>query len=311
MNEDPFNPTNQAYRVSSWSLPLGYNLDAAMSGARLEPDASLVGPVAEPSGPTLPQTQPRVAIFHLARDFTAYEAIGHTRWLFRRQWGLPFTEVNSDEVVGALDDIDVLVVPAGGINEGLRKLGKAGQRALIRWMNDGGRMIAWRYGAARLAYALGVSQARYDMVPGSIDGPMLKALVDADTPLGKGVGPKVWALVDTAAMRAPARFSPIRFPTIESGKFRVSGVRRSTHWLQGTTAVSDEPVGRGRCVVFSFDPLYGGGSEGTQKVLFNAIFGPDPEGFGHAAPVRYDAEAIQRRWDATTDWVDPPDPDVH
>ena len=46
-------------------------------------------------------------------------------------------------------------------------------------------------------------------------------------------------------------------------------------------------------------------------MLFNAIFGPDPEGFGNAAPVRYDAEAIQRRWDATTDWVDPPDPDVH
>ena len=130
LNEDPFNPTNSAYRVSSWSLPLAYNLDASMSGAKLEPDAALVAPVAEPPGPALPGTLPRVAIFHLSRDFTAYEAIGHTRWLFRREWGLPFSEVDSHEVVGALDDIDVLVVPAGGINQGLRKLGRDGQRAL-------------------------------------------------------------------------------------------------------------------------------------------------------------------------------------
>jgi hypothetical protein len=311
LNEDPYNPTNSAYRVSSWSLPLAYNLGASLSGAKLEPDADLVSPVGEPGAPALPGTVPRVAIFHLSRDFTAYEAIGHTRWLFRRQWGLPFTEINADEVVGALDDIDVLVVPAGGINEGLRKLGKDGQRELIRWVNRGGRLVAWRYGAARLAYALGISRAVYDGVPGNSDGPMVKALIDPDSPLGENVGRSVWALVDTSAMRAPATVSPIRFPTEESGKFRVSGLRRGTHWLMGTTAVADEPVGRGRSIVFSFDPAYGGGSEGTQKVLFNAILGPDPDGFGRGAPARYDADEIQRRWDATTAWVDEADPDVH
>ncbi len=311
MNEDPFNPTNSAYRVSSWSLPLAYNLDAYMSGARLQPEADLVAPVSEPGGPRLPSKLPNVAILHLSRDFTAYEAIGHARWLFRRQWSLPFTEINSDEVAGGLAGIDVLVVPAGGINEGLRKLGPDGQWALIRWVNRGGRLIAWRYGAARLAYALGISRAVYDSVPGSIDGPMVKAFVDRESPLRAGVGGSVWALVDTAAMHAPKGRSPVRFPTQRSGNFRVSGVRRSTHWLQGSTAVADEPVGRGRSIVFSFDPTYGGGSEGTQKVLFNAIFGPDPAGFGHATPVRFDPDAIARRWAATTTWVDEPDPEVH
>ena len=46
-------------------------------------------------------------------------------------------------------------------------------------------------------------------------------------------------------------------------------------------------------------------------MLFNAILGPDPDGFGRAAPARYDADEIQRRWDATTAWVDEADPDVH
>lgn len=305
MNEDPFNPTNSAYRVSSWSLPLAYNLDASMSGAKLDPVADLVAPVAEPPGPVLPDPMPSIAIMHLSRDFTAYEAVGHTRWLFRRHWGVPYSEVDAHEVAdGALDGIDVIVVPAGGINEGLRDLGTRGQRALIRWVNRGGRMIAWRYGAARLAYALGISRAVYDQVPGSIDGPMVKAMIDPDSPLRDGVGRHAWAVVDTAAMRAPKHRSPLWFPTRESGKFRVSGLKRSTHRLQGTTAVADEPVGRGRSIVFSFDPIADGGAEGTQKVLFNAIFGPEPAGFGRAAPAVYDADRVARRWAATVDWVD-------
>ncbi|HEY5860141.1 MAG TPA: hypothetical protein VIX62_07650, partial [Actinomycetota bacterium] len=311
LNEDPFNPTNEAYRVSSWSLPLAYNLDGAMSGLTLDPDADLVDPVAEPAPWTLASPLPSVAILHLSRDFTAYENIGHTRWLFKTQWGLPYSQINPEDVAGGLDGIDVLVVPAGGINEGLRKLGEAGQRELVRWVNRGGRLVGWRYGAARLAYALGISRARYEGLPGGMDGPMVKALIDADSPLGEGVGRSAWPLMDTRGMFAPNGVSPVHFPTRESGKFRVSGVRRGTHWLMGTTAVADEPVGRGRSIVFSFDPAYGGGSEGTQKILFNAILGPDPAGRRPGEPVRFDPEEVARRLAETTDWVDEPTPDVH
>lgn len=311
LNEDPYNPTKDAYRISSWSLPLSYNLDGGMSGKVLDPDADLVAPVSEPGGPSLPPSIPAIAILHLSRDFTAYEAIGHTRWLFKEQWGIPFTEVNSDDVASGLDGIEVLVVPAGGIVEGLRKLGPAGRRALVRWVNHGGRLVGWRYGAARLAYVLGISRARYDQVPGYIDGPLVRLALDLDSPLADGVGRNAWAVVDTAAMRAPESVSPVRFPTKESGEFRVSGLRRSTHWLWGTTAVADEPVGRGRSIVFSFDPNYAGSVPGTQRILFNAILGPDPAGFGAASPARYDPRRFDRRMAATADWVDEPDPDVH
>jgi hypothetical protein len=312
LNEDPYNPSNQAYRISSWSLPLSYNVDGSMSGAVLHPDADLVPPTPEPGAPSLPASIPSVAILHMSRDFTAYEAVGHTRWLFEKQWGLPFVEIGPEDVLtGVLSGVDVLVVPAGGINEGLRKLGAAGQRALVHWVNQGGRLVGWRYGAARLAYALGISRARYDQVPGYIDGPLVKVILDRESPLAAGVGGSAWGVVDTAAMRAPRQMSPVRFPTRESGKFRVSGLRRSTHWLWGTTAVADEPVGRGRSIVFSFDPNYGGGTVGTQRILFNAILGPDPPGFGPAAPARFRPNEIERRLAATTDWVDEPTPDVH
>ncbi len=184
LNEDPFNPTNDAYRVSSWSLALAYNLDGAMSGLNLDPDATLVAPVAEPGPWALPSSVPAVGVLHLSRDFTAYENVGHTRWLFETQWGLPYTELNADDVVGALDGIDVLTVPAGGIVEGLRKLGEDGQRELVRWVNRGGRLVGWRYGAARLAYVLGISRARYEGLPGGMDGPMVKASDRCRQPIG-------------------------------------------------------------------------------------------------------------------------------
>ena len=181
----------------------------------------------------------------------------------------------------------------------------------MRWVNHGGRLVGWRYGAARLAYALGISHARYDAVPGNTDGPLVKVLLDKGSPLAEGVGGSAWAVVDTAAMRAPGTFSPVRFPTQRSGEFRVSGLRRSTHWLQGTTAVADEPVGRGRSVVFSFEPNFGGGTVGTQRILFNSILGPDPKHHGNADPVVFDPEAVARRIARTTTWVDEPEPDVH
>jgi hypothetical protein len=64
--------------------------------------------------------------------------------------------------------------------------------------------------------------------------------------------------------------------------------------------------------VFSFEPNYGGGTVGTQRILFNAILGPDPKRVGKAAePVAFDAGAVARRIAETTTWVDEPEPDVH
>lgn len=312
LNEDPFNPTAAAYRVSSWSLPLSYNLDGGMSGAVLRPDADPVGPIHDPGPPALPSKIPAIGILHMSRDFTQFESVRNARWLFDTQWGTPYSLLGPEDVdAGALQGLDVLLLPAGGLNEGLRKLGSAGQRAIVRWVNDGGRFVGWRYGGARLAYALGISRAFYDFVPGDIDGPLVRVVLDHRSPLADGVGRFAWILADTRAMRAPDRFSPVRFPTRESGEFRVSGIRRGTHWLWGTTAVADEPVGRGRSIVFSFEPNYAGGMVGTQKILLNAIFGPNPQGYGRSASARFRPEVVASRLAETRDWIDRPEPAAH
>jgi hypothetical protein len=42
-------------------------------------------------------------------------------------------------------------------------------------------------------------------------------------------------------------------------------------------AVIDEAVGEGRTVAFGFEPNFRAFTDGTQRVLWNAMFGPDPE----------------------------------
>jgi hypothetical protein len=55
--------------------------------------------------------------------------------------------------------------------------------------------------------------------------------------------------------------------------------------LAGTAAVADEAVGTGRVVSFSFDPNFRAWTQGTQRLLWNAIVGLDPAGAGAVAPL--------------------------
>jgi hypothetical protein len=48
--------------------------------------------------------------------------------------------------------------------------------------------------------------------------------------------------------------------------------------LAGTSALIDEAVGQGRAILFSVDPNFRAWTQGTQRLLWNAILGPDPVG---------------------------------
>ncbi len=46
--------------------------------------------------------------------------------------------------------------------------------------------------------------------------------------------------------------------------------------LAGTSVLADEAVGNGRVISFSIDPNFRGWTQGTHRLLWNAIVGPDP-----------------------------------
>jgi hypothetical protein len=89
--------------------------------------------------------------------------------------------------------------------------------------------------------------------------------------------------------------SAVAFP---DGAQAVSGLDVGASDLAATTVVADEPVGAGRVISFAIDPNFRGWSEGTQRLLWNALFGDDPTVAARvslSSPRRVAAEADARR----------------
>ena len=67
-----------------------------------------------------------------------------------------------------------------------------------------------------------------------------------------------------------------KYPAANSPDFYVSGFADGEEELGGTAAITDEPVGLGRAILFSSDPNFRAYTAGMQKVLWNALFGANP-----------------------------------
>jgi hypothetical protein len=289
LTESTYTPVGYAYDIVSWSNPLLFNVAGGYSGERLAPRSQRVPPLREPGYEPI-RRAPRVALYSMSPQFSrGIESSGWLRWLLDR-WRLPFDDVTAADIAaGALDDYDTLLVPDGYALQdpdapddpyGYADLGEAGRAALAGWVRDGGRYVGWSDGAV-LAAALGISSAEIttgDSEGFSTPGSLLRVATDRDSPLADGVGAFAWAThLGDYVMRSPDPDAvALRYPPAGSEDFFVSGQAEGAEALAGTAAVLDERVGSGRTVAFAFDPNFRAFSDGTQKVLRNAILGPPP-----------------------------------
>ena len=131
LNEDTYVPFPYFYDVSGWSNPLLFNVAGGRSGALLSPAAAPVPPLAEPAAPALPADRPSVAVFRPSSSTAARESEGWLRYLLEQVWALPYASVTADGIEGgALDGVDVLLVPNGNAEVASNALGQRGRRAL-------------------------------------------------------------------------------------------------------------------------------------------------------------------------------------
>jgi hypothetical protein len=277
LNEDTYTPFPYFYDVTGWSNPLLFNLRGGSSGAVLDPAASRVRPLDDPGRPKPPADPPAVAVF-LDEASTDIESGGWLRYLLERVWRLPYRALDAAAVAaGGLDGAEVLVVPNGSETGAAEALGPAGQEALVDWVEAGGRYVGWR-GGTRLAAALGITTATLAEPTSDIPGSLLRVRVDRDSPVGDDVGPFAWSFYEyDLVMRAsdPAHVA-VAYPPAGHPDFFVSGFAAGEEELGGTAAVVDEPVGAGRAVLFSFEPNFRAFTDGTQRLLGNAVLGPAP-----------------------------------
>ena len=283
LNEDTYTPFPYFYDVTGWSNPLLFNVAGGYSGAALRPAAVRVPTV--PAAPVRPTRGPRVGLFQLDAGTSAIESSGWLRWLLEQKWKLPYEDVTAESIAaGGLSDVDVLLVPNGSAASAAEALGPAGSAALAGWVRAGGRYVGWR-GGTELATRLGISSAQLAEPTSDVPGSLFRVDV-ASGPLARGVGREAWAFYEyDRVMRSPDPAAvAVSFPPAGSADFAVSGFERGAEAeLGGTAAVLDERVGSGRSVVFSFEPNFRAFTDGTQKILRNAILGPG-RGAAAAAP---------------------------
>ncbi len=162
---------------------------------------------------------------------------------------------------------------------GLSDLGPEGQAAIRTWVEGGGRYVGWLDGAV-LAAGVGVSSATFENAEDlavSSPGALIRTVVARRSPLAAGVGREAYPLWDSRyVMSANGAPAPVRFPAAATGAFFVSGTADGAEALGGTAGVVDEPVGDGRTVAFGFEPNFRAFTDGTQRLLRNAILGADP-----------------------------------
>jgi hypothetical protein len=278
LNEDSYTPFPYFFDVTAWSMPLLENVSGGSSGARLEPRAATVPPLGPNPAPVAPRV-PKLGVLQLSpTSGTARESTGWLRDKLDREWKLPFTLLTpADVAAGRLAGLDVLLVPDGPAPSALTALGDAGQGALRTWVNDGGRYVGWA-GGTQLAAQLGLTTAVLRESTSDVPGTLFRVKASGDSPLAKGVGDTAWQFYISGTLMTeadPARVA-VSFPSADSADWFVSGLQRGAEELGGTAAVVDEPTGKGRSVVFAGDPNFRALTDGTARMLFNAITGPDP-----------------------------------
>jgi Zinc carboxypeptidase len=291
LHENTYTPVGYAYDIVGWSNPLLMNVGGGSSGELLEPRSERVRALADPGVGAAPGEQPEVVVYSMSPQFVrGIESGGWLRWLLDR-WGVEYREVSAVDIAnGGLGDADVLLVPDGYALKdpnvpsdpyGYKDLGPKGRRALAAWVNAGGRYVGWNDGAV-LASALGFSSAQFTLADEegfSTPGSLFRIAADEDSPLAEGVGQFAWAMhLGGYLMRSPdpAKVA-LRYPAAGSEDFFMSGEADGEAALGGTAAVIDERVGEGRTVSFGFEPNFRAFTDGTQKILHNAMFGEDPE----------------------------------
>lgn len=278
LNEDSYTPFPYFYDVTAWSMPLLQNVAGGSSGVQLRPVTEKVPPLpAETPGHS--GNAPKIGILQLSgTSSSARQSVGWLRSRLDREWKLPYTLLSpADLASGKLAGVQVLVAPNGPAATAEQALGDAGRTALTKFVQDGGRYVGWQ-GGAQLASRLGVTTDTFADPTSDVPGSLFRVKVDGSSPLARGVGATAWQFYtyDPVMRQSDPGKVAARYPDASSADWFVSGYEQGASELGGTAAVTDEPVGKGRTVLFGGEPNFRAFSDGTAKLLYNALLGPNP-----------------------------------
>ena len=228
---------------------------------------------------------PRVAL--VGGDGISTLSYGATWYVFDQLLHFPVTRIELEDLAGALDDFDVVVLPSGfGLGS---RLGESGQVAVQRWLRAGGTLVTLD-GATAWVASEDAEISRFRMVrdtatddagaplPASVPGALLRTEADTLSLVMAGVGrtevPVM--LFSDRVYQAPDDLRPgevvLRYADVP--RLRLAGYLwpEVPERLAGTPYLFTESIGRGRVIAFAGDPNFRAMFRGLLPLFANAVF---------------------------------------
>ena len=218
---------------------------------------------------------------------------GQTRLLFER-YGFPYETVGpADVAAGRLERLDVLLIPdnlkadLNGENESLKELlpedrvwlGAAEEEKIRAFVRAGGRLIGLARSCEYLIDTLGLKMknraAHLTRAQLSTRGSMLRARTEA-SPLTLGMPSECLVFhLDAPVLEITEYFKPGLYRTdlrFASEHVRESGLCVGEEQLAGQPCLVTASCGKGEAVLYAFSPQFRTQTDGTFKLLFNALY---------------------------------------
>lgn len=273
LNETTYVPFTYFYDVTGWSMPLLANLDGGYTGTKVRADVREL-PMQKVRRVKLPAGLPSVGVLSTSSSpFRPSQSAGWLTWRLERDWRIPQTRVDPSQVsASTLSRLDTLIVPDTSAERMASLLGEDGQGVLRDWVNAGGHLIGYR-GGAQLAASLGLSTAILTDSQSRAPGTLFRVTTAPNSPMTSGVGPTAWVMYDDDAVMQASNPADVvaSYPAVGSPDWYVSGFQVGAEELGGSAAEISERVGTGRVTVFSSDPNFRAFSDGSAKLLYDAI----------------------------------------
>jgi Zinc carboxypeptidase len=153
-------------------------------------------------------------------------------------------------------------------------LGEEGVASLKAFVENGGTIVALN--KASQVYArkdsdkVSDAEASFDRKSFYIPGSILEVSVDPSNPIAFGSTPTVPIFYENGPVFHVSG-DATSVASFTTDKPLLSGWIQGGDLLKGTSAIAEEPEGKGRLVLFGFRPQYRAQSEVTYKFLFNAL----------------------------------------
>jgi hypothetical protein len=196
------------------------------------------------------------------------------RWVLEQRLGLAVDVLGPADIAGGrlAGGYTALVVPDGEELHG--GLDTASLDRVAAFVRAGGTYVGWRARGIAIAAAAGLTSAVARDVDGlRVAGAAIRIELDPADPLAWGFtrgGPFVLDQGDpvlAAGSGVVGRFPP-------PARFWRSGYATGASAIEDTAAVIHGRAGAGDVVLFSFDPAFRGYTEGTERLLANALLLP-------------------------------------